>query len=321
MLAHLRTAAPCRTPASWTVLSRSRGLASLSRASEEEDDDESTFMNARKKGDATDPSFPKWLASTGKFYRDPVRPRNWLGGKVPFPLNPSFKPPTPVSDRLRTQIYDEYMLNPEVYNVRALSERHGISIQRVDAILRLKGLEESWKKENKPLQTGFQVGMEEILGVTDNIKTVRGAAQGSQELGSDATQADAANPVGKARARDRYQRLFWEPVVEGQEPVVLRELERARMQARSRARAVADAKDAQVQVPHPKEEVHAVVERPGRPAIKFIDVGGAYVDVDERLERLKAAKHRSELKAKRRARAHGTQDDAKPTPEAVVAAH
>ena len=38
------------------------------------------------------------------------------------------------------------MTNPELYNVRVLSERHGVSIQRVDAILRLKGLEESWKK-------------------------------------------------------------------------------------------------------------------------------------------------------------------------------
>ena len=64
----------------------------------------------------------------------------------PFPLNPSFKPPTPLSDQLRTLIYNEYMTNPELYNVRVLSERHGISIQRVDAILRLKGMEESWKK-------------------------------------------------------------------------------------------------------------------------------------------------------------------------------
>ncbi|KZT73225.1 hypothetical protein DAEQUDRAFT_646590, partial [Daedalea quercina L-15889] len=71
----------------------------------------------------------------GKLYRDPVRPRNWIGGK-PFPLNPSFKPPTPLSDRLRTQIYDEYMTNPKLYSVRVLSERYGVSIQRVDAILR-----------------------------------------------------------------------------------------------------------------------------------------------------------------------------------------
>lgn len=42
------------------------------------------------------------------------------------------------------------MTNPELYNVRVLSERHGLSIQRVDAILRLKGLEDSWKKVRIP---------------------------------------------------------------------------------------------------------------------------------------------------------------------------
>jgi predicted xylose isomerase-like sugar epimerase len=38
------------------------------------------------------------------------------------------------------------MLDPEVNNVRALAAQHGISIKRVDAILRLKGLEAAWKK-------------------------------------------------------------------------------------------------------------------------------------------------------------------------------
>lgn len=57
--------------------------------------------------------------------------------------------------------------------------------------------------------------MEEILGVADNITTVRGAARGLQELGEDATEADAT-AARKDRLRDRYQRLFWEPMVEGQ---------------------------------------------------------------------------------------------------------
>ena len=38
------------------------------------------------------------------------------------------------------------MSDPETNSVRALSSRHNISIQRLDAILRLKGLEEAWKK-------------------------------------------------------------------------------------------------------------------------------------------------------------------------------
>lgn len=90
-------------------------------------------------------------------------PRNWLGRDVvsallvtlvdfdqlpvkPFPLNPSFKPPTPLSDELRTRLYRAYMTNPKLNSVRALAARHHLSLKRVDAILRLKGMEESWKK-------------------------------------------------------------------------------------------------------------------------------------------------------------------------------
>ena len=57
--------------------------------------------------------------------------------------------------------------------------------------------------------------MEEILGVTDNFKAFRSlTGRGKQELGEDATEADASSST-KDRLRDRYQRLFWEPVVEG----------------------------------------------------------------------------------------------------------
>ena len=38
------------------------------------------------------------------------------------------------------------MTDPEANSARALAARHHLSIKRVDAILRLKGLEESWKK-------------------------------------------------------------------------------------------------------------------------------------------------------------------------------
>lgn len=38
------------------------------------------------------------------------------------------------------------MENPAQHSARALAELHGLSIKRVEAILRLKGLEEHWKK-------------------------------------------------------------------------------------------------------------------------------------------------------------------------------
>ena len=90
-------------------------------------------------------------------------PRNWLGRDVvriilhvlvdvysllikPFPLNPSFKPPVPLSDELRTRLYRAYMIDPKLNSVRTLANRYNTSIKRVDAILRLKGMEEAWKK-------------------------------------------------------------------------------------------------------------------------------------------------------------------------------
>lgn len=64
----------------------------------------------------------------------------------PFPMNPSFTPPPPLSDELRQQIYEDYMKDPIKNSVRSLSQRHHLSLKRVDSILRLKGLEYSWYK-------------------------------------------------------------------------------------------------------------------------------------------------------------------------------
>src|SRR4051794_23140792 len=62
----------------------------------------------------------------------------------PYPANPSFKPPPPLSDALRSEIYKSFMDNPKENNVRELSARYNLSLKRVEAILRLKGLEAHW---------------------------------------------------------------------------------------------------------------------------------------------------------------------------------
>jgi len=64
----------------------------------------------------------------------------------PFPMNQSFMPPPPISDALRENIWEEFMQDPRTNNLRTLSERYGLSLKRVDAILRLKGLESAWKE-------------------------------------------------------------------------------------------------------------------------------------------------------------------------------
>ena len=61
-------------------------------------------------------------------------------------MNPSFKPPPPISDNQREIIYRLYWLNPKRYNVRKLSKIFNISLKRITAILRLKALEKSWIK-------------------------------------------------------------------------------------------------------------------------------------------------------------------------------
>ena len=58
--------------------------------------------------------------------------------------------------------------------------------------------------------------MEYVLGVTEKQLSMRtGIRTGGQELGEDAVEADELSEATKDVARGRYQRLFWEPVVEG----------------------------------------------------------------------------------------------------------
>ena len=76
-------------------------------------------------------------------------------------MNPSFKPPPPLSDAVRTKIYREFMQNPKINSVRFLSQRYHISMKRVDAILRLKGMEVAWIKVCIVLSTyaAFHLGL------------------------------------------------------------------------------------------------------------------------------------------------------------------
>lgn len=69
-------------------------------------------------------------------------------------MNPTFKPPPPIADRTKDFIYERYMSNPKKFNVRVLSLAFGISMKRIDAILRLKGLESNWK-EVSPLTSSW----------------------------------------------------------------------------------------------------------------------------------------------------------------------
>ena len=61
-------------------------------------------------------------------------------------MNPSFKPPPPISDRQCEVMWQLFSRNNSEYSVRRLAKRFNLSIKRVDAILRLKGMEKDWAK-------------------------------------------------------------------------------------------------------------------------------------------------------------------------------
>jgi hypothetical protein len=248
------------------------------------------------------PSYENWIAGPGRKYRDPA-PRNWLSPGMPFPLNESFRPPPPISDALRTHIYFSYMADPEANSVRALAARHHLSIKRIDAILRLKGLEESWKKDGKSIQTGFMQGMESILGVPqtkvfttlDESKPVPVQYDTNQQVAKthsdryDAVEADREDEEagGFDWARQRYQRMFWETVPEGKNPIMP---------------GILDAATKSATATSENKTKTNIVERPGRPAIKFIDVGNMFLDVKEQERRAKESERRAKVRSRRKER-------------------
>jgi hypothetical protein len=246
-----------------------------------------------------------FIKTVGAKFKTPTRPNNWLGDDRPFPLNPSFKPPIPVSDELRTSIYRQFMANPEQNSVRVLAGKYYLSMKRVDAILRLKGLEEHWKQK-KPLQTGFLAGMEWCLGVRHHAQIAKIKQWDETDHPRyNVREADALMEAeGNDPARLRYRNMFWEAVPDGKDPVVPLLLEKARSDGIRHVREEEESKN------HPKfvppqpgtesmEKVKMVAPT-GRPMIKFVDVEGKFIDKLESLKRSKQAVHRAALKVRRR---------------------
>ncbi|KAK0198771.1 eukaryotic mitochondrial regulator protein-domain-containing protein [Armillaria mellea] len=244
-----------------------------------------------------------------------------IGGRFkPFPMNRSFKPPPPLSDSHRSIIYEEYMRDPAKNNVRELAQRHHLSLGRVDAILRLKGngtclgegegIAYACLLEGKTLQTGFRKGMEKLVSVRDSRRRVT-----SRE---DANEADEIEEEpGRQAARDRYERHFWESLLEDahvtttvyvprlQESVVPMSLKHSKALAMKKTASDYLHTDdpritPRVKIPRyvkkPKEKIQ-VVSRSSRPDLKFVDVGSKFIDQRSLLKRYKASERRS---AKRR---------------------
>lgn len=61
-------------------------------------------------------------------------------------MNPSFRPPPPISDHQREVMWQLFCRDNQKFSVRRLAKRFNLSLKRVDAILRLKGMEKDWIK-------------------------------------------------------------------------------------------------------------------------------------------------------------------------------
>jgi len=185
--------------------------------------------------------------------------------------------------------------------VRALAAQNHLSMQRIDAILRLKGLEEHWKKEKKPLQTGFTAGMEWCLGVTRQERHIRERGKVETDPCYDVREADALMEAeGNDPARLRYSKMFWESVPDGQDPITPFKLLEASERGHKRIIREAISKSRFLPGKTHLNNTVRMVASPGRPVIKFIDAGGKFIDKKEISKRIKKQEHRGSLKDKKR---------------------
>lgn len=93
------------------------------------------------------PPYEEWIKGDGKMFEEapPGHGPFWIGN-TPFPLNPSFDPPPPLSQKNKRMIWNLHQTDPK-NSVRALSGKFGVSMERVQAVLRLQALEAEWRKD------------------------------------------------------------------------------------------------------------------------------------------------------------------------------
>jgi len=162
--------------------------------------------------------------------------------------------------------------------------------------------------QGKPLQTGFLKGMEQILGVTYDARKHK-THEHWVESRMRTVEADALDQAeGDDRARTRYQRMFWEPVVEGQEPVLPNALKKAREDAKRHGRSEESVKSDDMTLGLPSDGVMEVTSTDGattgRSVIKFIDVGTKFMDPKDCMRRMKESQRRAKIRSKKVPKRH-----------------
>lgn len=97
-------------------------------------------------------SFVKWASTKGRQYRDcPTQPgTNYLDGKpYPFPLNPTFQPQAPISKETKENVYEDWIAGSGLQQV---SLKFGLSLARVEAILKLRKVQDTWHDQVSTLE-------------------------------------------------------------------------------------------------------------------------------------------------------------------------
>lgn len=94
------------------------------------------------------PAYSEWVRGDGERFRYPTPGRgpHWIG-PTPFPMNPSFLPPPPVHQDVRDSMWRLHTQAPKQWTVRSLSDKFRVSLERTEAILRLKALEQEFTDE------------------------------------------------------------------------------------------------------------------------------------------------------------------------------
>lgn len=139
-------AGPSRLP--YVALRSARGYATARRsrgASDEPTEGASESRDSFRRAKTL--SYPEWLNSEGVQYRHAKKGEKakWFGGAFPFPNNPSFRPPPPLSNELQNKIYAE--LRAGQRTVGAISQQFSVSKARIEAIRKLKQVEEEFRRQ------------------------------------------------------------------------------------------------------------------------------------------------------------------------------
>lgn len=78
----------------------------------------------------------------------------------PFPLNPFFKPPRPISHSLRMKITDEYLQGA---SIEVLARKFNTSPQRIEALIKLRRINDEFEEKKKPILHSYNEVMEKML--------------------------------------------------------------------------------------------------------------------------------------------------------------